>query len=290
MNHTLQTVLFLSTFLTSLYASAQQHSEPILDIYENNYFYNLSQQYNDKLIVFLHGGVNNPYFQQPSDQIALNYIIENNTIFLNHASEHGFDLIIPIAHTSLNWLSHPNEAFSVLKDYIESIPKRYREVYISGFSDGGTGGFKIFYGHPDYFNGLIVFNGYPQHSNFYQNIDHSSVRNQKVIFFSTLQDKTIPYEFLLTEYCAQKKENADTYFYLASGNHSFESYGEQDLRELFIILSNKVRNNKTDPIHGFIKNDQLITLYPFRKQIVRKYNFGRDIYKDNIQQLKKYRK
>src|SRR5690606_23644255 len=104
----------------------------------------------------------------------------------------------------------------------------------------GTGSFKIFYNNPEYFNGLVVFNGYPQHANFYKNADYSSVNHQKVVFFGTFKDKRIPYEFMLTEYCKQKSENADTYFYLANGNHSFNSYKKQDLNELFGILNGQV--------------------------------------------------
>src|SRR5690606_15434799 len=144
----------------------------------------------------------------------------------------NFDLIIPITNDSLNWLNHPQESFIILKEYIKSLGKKYDEIYISGFSDGGTGSYKIFYKNPEHFDGLIIFNGYPQHSNHFKNVNYTSIENKKVIFMSTLKDKIIPYEFLLSEYCAQKKENADTYFYLAKGGHSFRNYGEQDLKEL----------------------------------------------------------
>ncbi len=281
--------LLLISCTISLHAIAQQHSDTLLDVYENNRFYCIADRSNDKLIVFLHGGVNNPNFKQSHDQITLNYLIEDNDSFLKQAAENNFDLILPITNDSLNWLDQPREAFHVLKDYIESIPKQYQAVYISGFSDGGTGSFKIFYKNPDYFDGLIVFNGYPQHANFYKTADYSSIKNKKVIFFSTFNDKTIPYEFLLTEYCAQKKENADTYFYLANGSHSFRSFREKDFHELFLILTDKVSKNKTEPIQGFVKNDQLIAIYPFRKKIVRKYNFGKETYEDNATQLKRYK-
>jgi predicted peptidase len=272
-----------------MYASAQHSSDTLLDVFNNNRFYNISDSSNNKLILFLHGGLDNPYFKQSYDKISLNYLIENNNSFIKQASGNNFDLIIPITNDSLNWLKQPQESFKVLNEYIKSITKQYEEIYISGFSDGGTGSYKIFYNNPDYFSGLVVFNGYPQHSNFNKNVDYSSVDSQKVIFFSTLKDKNIPYEFLLTEYCSQKKENADTYFYLANGGHSFRSYGEKDLSELFLILTDKTSNDKTEPIQGYIKNDQLITIYPFRKKIVKKYNFGRDTYEENVEQQKAYK-
>jgi len=188
---------------------------------------------------------------------------------------------------ALNWLDEPQKVFSFLKDYIKSTSKNYNEIFISGFSDGGTGSYKIFYGNPDYFNGLIVFNGYPQHSNYNKKVVYSTIANKKILFFSTYKDNTIPYEFLLTEYCKQKQVNANTYFYLAKGKHNFHSYNEKDIEEVFKILTGKINNKETIPIQGYLSNDQVITLYPFRKKIVKKYHFGKDIYEANRLQYRK---
>lgn len=285
----MKTLLLIISCIISAHSIAQKNADTLTEVWRNIHFYNVSNVSNDKLIIFLHGGIKNPYFKQSYDQISIGYLIEGNNSFLAQAANNNFDLLIPIVNDSLNWLNQPEKAFTILKNYIELMPKHYKEIYISGFSDGGTGSFKIFYTNPDYFNGLIVFNGYPQHLNFNRKIDYSLITNKKIVFFSTFRDKNIPYEFLLTEYCKQKKENAETYFYLAKGKHSFKSYDKEDLDELFLILNNKVKNTRTEPIQGFVKNDKPIAIYQFRKSIVRKYNYGKEIYEENVLQNKKYK-
>lgn len=257
---------------------------------DGNSFYLISENANEKTIIFLHGGVNNPYFDQPADKISLDYIVENNQEFLTQASINGFNVIIPITNDSLNWLENPKQTFIELKKMVVQSSVDSREIYISGFSDGGTGSFKIFYQNPDYFDGLIVFNGYPQHKNFYKTIDYKKVENKKILFFSTDKDKVIPYEFLLTEYCSQKKNNPNTFIYLSSGDHSFANYTKDDIEKLFDILSGKNENKLSEPIQGFIENDKLMILYPFRKKIVRKFGFGKETYQENRRQQKNYRK
>ena len=241
-------------------------------------------------MVFLHGGVSNPYFNQSPDEILLDYLLEENHSFPEQAAANNFDLLFPVTDENFNWLDQPEKSFAILKNYIDSTSEKYSEIYISGFSDGATGSFKIFYNNSGFFDGLVMFNGYPQHANFYKTVDYSTVTDKKVIFFSTLKDKVIPYEFLLTEYSKQKEENPDTYFYLTEGDHSFINYTQQDFEELFAILTNKVSNTKTEPVQGFVKDDKLVTIYPFRKKIVRKYNYGKETYETNKLQQKKYSK
>lgn len=258
-----------------------------LENFKGNKFYKFIDSNNNKLIFFLHGGLKNPIFKN-KEEPTLDYLIEENNTFTELASQNNFDLIIPITNEKFNWIDSTEKSFEILKNYIQSFPKKYKEIYISGFSDGGTGSYKTFYNNSDFFDGLIVFSGYPQLGNFNKNVNYSKITDKKILFLGTFDDKTIPYEFLLTEYSKQKKTNANTYFYLVKGNHSFFNYKKQDLKEVFEILTNKTSNNKTEPIHGFVKNDKLIEFYPYRKKITRKYNYGIDAYKENKRQRKLY--
>lgn len=285
----MKTILALLLLIVSNNTFGQQLYDSSLIKHNTEGFYCLTSENHDKLILFLHGGVNNPYFKKPLLQIELNYLIENNFEFITQGAQNGFDFIIPIANDSLNWLIKPTESFEKLKEFIYSTNKKYKEIYIAGFSDGGTGAFKIFYTNQVFFDGLVVFNGYPQHQNFYKTIDYTKVTNKKIVFFGTLNDKIIPYEFLLTEYCSQKISNANTYFYLANGNHGFMNYKNSELNELFGILTSSINNTMKDPIQGYMRNDVLIKLYPYRKKILRKYNYGKKIYDENKKQLKKYK-
>jgi len=278
------TILFIVCFLSLNVFS--QKTESV----DGNSFYLISKNANEKTIIFLHGGVDNPHFDQSVDKISLDYIVENNQEFLTQASINGFSVIIPITNDSLNWLENPKQTFIELKKMVVQSSVDSQEIYISGFSDGGTGSFKIFYQDPDYFEGLIVFNGYPQHKNFYKTVDYKKIENKKILFFSTDKDKVIPYEFLLTEYCSQKNSNPNTFIYLSSGDHSFANYTKDDIEKLFDILSGKNQNKLSEPIQGFIENDKLMILYTFRKKIVRKFGFGKETYLENRRQQKKYRK
>lgn len=277
--------LLLLIYFISLGAISQN-----IENFNGNSFYKISDSLNEKTLIFLHGGVENPIFDQTANKISLNYIVENNKDFLTQASEHGFNIIIPITNDSMNWLENPQKTFIELKKIITHANFGAQKVYISGFSDGATGSFKMFYQNSDYFEGLIVFNGYPQHKNFYKTVDYKKVENKKVVFFSTDKDKVIPYEFLLTEYCSQKISNPNTFIYLSSGGHSFARYTKSDFEKLFDILTGQNENKEKEPIQGFIKNDSLVKLYPFRKKIVRKYGFGKEVYEENRRQQKKYRK
>ena len=244
----------------------------------NNDYFNISDTNNKKLLIYLHGGVTNPYFKE-NGNISLKYLLEDNIVFVHKATKNKFDVIVPITNDSLNWLDKTKFCFKEFKNYINSLNKNYDEIWISGFSDGGTGSFKIFYNNPQYFKGLIVFNGYPYHKNFAKKVNYEKVMDKKVLFFSTKKDKQIPYEFLLTEYSKQKKNNPNTFFYLGNGGHSFNSYSEEDFELLFKILL-EVNNKEKKVLHGLVVNDKLIEFYDFRKSIVRRYGFGEEYYKE----------
>ena len=253
-------------------------------------FFEFNKPGNQKLIIFLHGGVNNPFFTESPESVSLSYLLEGNEHFIPQMDSNGFDLIAPITNPNFNWLKEPDAAFKIIWNYLDTKTKVYEEVYLIGFSDGGTGSYKIFYKYPSFFDGLIVFNGYPQHLNFYKTVNYSACTDKTIAFFGTTKDKTIAYEFLMTEYCKQKKFNSNTFLYLEGGKHSFNSYSEEAIKELFDILTGTTKNTSTEAVQGFVKNDSLITLYPFRKNITKEYNFGKETYQENVKQFQKYNK
>ena len=280
--------LLLITFLVLLTNFGYSISDTNRVSFERNNLYYLNSKSNNKLIVFLHGGMSNPTFKKKQTSVSLSYLLENNTNFIPIAESNGFDIIVPIKNDSLNWLDNYDYCFSVFKKYINSLETKYEEIYISGFSDGGTGSYKIFYKYYKYFDGLIVFNGYPNHNNYNKKINYSKIKNKKIIFCGTLKDKRIAYEFSLVEYCKQKKYNPNTFFYLTKGKHLFNSYSMGNLKLIFELLT-KGENHKTEQIQGLVINDKLITFYKYRKKIIRKYNYGIEIYKENKRQKRALR-
>ncbi len=255
--------------------------------FQGNHFIYITKNQNSKVLFFLHGGVSNPYFKANSANAEMGFLLENNKEFVNASISNGFDLIIPVTNNNLNWISNPGYCFKAFESFLDSLNRPYSEKIISGFSDGGTGSFKIFYTNQNYFDGLVVFNGYPHHKNYAKTVDYSKSATKKVVFFGAKNDLTTPYEFMLTEYCKQKVVNPNTYLYVIDGNHSFSHYVKHDFEVLFDILTSKHDNQKKEAIHGYIRHDELISFYKFRKSIMRKYAFGQKIYEINKTQQKK---
>lgn len=282
---------YLILLLTLICCVKTTHAQlgVVLVSFNGNYFYHQKGDENSKLIIFLHGGVSNPSFSDSAQIPDLAYLMEDNTAFLETARLNEFDVLIPIKNKQFNWLSEPDYCFQVLTAYLASIDA-YKTRIISGFSDGGTGSYKLFYQNNAYFDGLAVFNGYPQHNNAYKQVNYKAIVDKPVLFFSTFDDQTIPYEFLLTEYCKQKQSNANTYLYVKAGEHTFKEYGLNEMRLLFNVLTSKISNTKKDPVHALIKNDQVIQFYPYRKKIYKKYGYGKDYYQENKMQQKLYGK
>lgn len=256
-----------------------QHADTVLINFQGNHFYHIKGEDHFKILIYLHGGVGNSIYEDTLKNPALNELLESNSEYIKTALVNNYDVLIPIKNNNFNWLTNHSFCYQTIKSYLDSL-SIYDLKYISGFSDGGTGSFKIFYDYSDCFEGLIIFNGYPQHSNFYLTVDYSKVIAKKVVYFSSKKDKRIPYEFSLTEYLKQKKSNPNTYFYLTNGNHSFKQYSSPEMSFLFDVLSSKINNISNDQTQGLIVNDQLIEHYPFRNKIARKYNYGKEYLKE----------
>lgn len=253
--------------------------------FNNHKFYFATNQSSEKLLIFLHGGVNNPAFSANLPTPTLHFLLEGNESFIDSAAVHGFDVLLPVKDDSLNWLTNYSYCHGVFADFINS-KGHYAEVYISGFSDGGTGSYRIFYNNPGDYAGLVVFNGYPQHQNHNLDVNYAEVTDRKVLFITTFDDDVIPYDFLLTEYCKQKRTNPDTYLYITKGSHTFSDYKSPAIHQVFDMLTQTPDNSETKPLHGYIRGDTLVEFYHFRKKIYRKYGYGAETLEENRRQEK----
>lgn len=268
------------------------HSETIdtlITQYKGTQYFLLSNSENRNLIIFLHGGVSNPYFKENRSNIELDFLLEKNQKFVPSSIKAGYDLLLPVTNDTMNWIKDQKGCMDLIYSFLTYSGRQYEEYYIAGFSDGGTASYKLFYKNPNSYSGLIAFNAYPYHGNYASKVDYSNVKDQRVIYFGTKKDKTTPYEFMLTEYCKQKELNPNTFIYLKDGDHSFGHYQTEDFKELFDILNKTTNNTQKRALHGFVKNDELMEFYEFQKSIVRKYSFGEDYYNQNLEQMKLYK-
>ena len=267
-----------------------------IEINQTTLFYHFckSSKPSRKLILFLHGSISAFQGQTESKPKDLNSLLEFNRVFITTFEENGYDIIIPIAYNEYNWLDKKGELFidTLLKVYTQS----YSNIHLAGFSDGATGAFKYFYNHPNRFTGLLLFNGYPQHHNFYKVVDHKTLGNHKILFVSQKHDKVVPYEFLLTEYRRQKITNPETYFMLLEGKHDFSTYNRLNFEKFISFLETTVSINKNNqdsiwiypPIDGLIIENKLVETFQFRHSIARKFGMSKTEYKSNLTETQKF--
>lgn len=235
------------------------------------------------VLIFMHGGVSQLKELSQPMEISPEAITEGNQDFLPFIQALGYDVILPIAFNEYNWMEDGGHQF------ILALAEKHRpfdgKVILSGFSDGGTGAYQIFYLHPKQFDAVLIFNGYPQHHNFYKKVDYTLFRYKPILFASTKNDKRIPYEFLLKEYRRQKITNPNTYFYLTEGGHSFADYKLSDFEKCFAAIekpelltpaSNSI--SIYPPIDGWMDGNNLEEVYPFRKKAVKKYGMAKSEY------------
>ena len=267
--------LFILSFISTQGQPNNAHIEE-----DGNTFYLFSEPDNEKVLIFLHGGLSNPVFSDQGSAITSDFLLEGNEYFIESFRSSGYDIIMPVSSPALNWLDDPQACFEVLRSFL-SKRKTYSSVLISGFSDGGTGSYMIFHSNSAFFDGLLVFNGYPQRKNFSRTVQRNGLQGKKILFFSSSSDKIIPYEFLMVEYCKQKAMSPNTYLKIVEGGHDFKVYQEQDFSLCLDILNHQHMNTNTTQQHGLVLNDELVEFYPFRKKILRKYAYGEAIYLEN---------
>lgn len=240
---------------------------------------NTKQPNRKGLIIYMHGGVSQFKDKQELINLSPEELLEGNTQFLPVLNEQGYDVILPIAYNQYNWLEDGGEQF--INELLTKYTTGYSKVYISGFSDGATGAFRFFYNHPEKFDGVIVFNGYPQLNNYYRKVDHFKVIGKNIVYTSTLSDKVIPYEFLLIEFRRQQMLNEHTYFILREGSHEFGAYKKTDF-ELCLRLLQKENGAKPaegkirvfPSVDGLILDGVLKEIYPFRKKTGKAYSMS----------------
>lgn len=240
------------------------------------------------LIIYMHGGVSR--FKDLKQPIALNpeELFEGNKQFLPVMLNAGYDVILPIAYRAYNWLENEGEEF--INKIIEKHAEVNKQLIIAGFSDGATGAFRFFYNAPEKYDGVIVFNGYPQLQNYYKKVNHYKAIGKKIIYYSTLSDKNIPYEFLLIEFRRQQMLNECTYFILKDGGHAFSAYTKADFEQCTTLLNKKEQYKPVTgelmlfpPIDGLIIDGILKKAYPFRKKTGKSYNMSHQEYaRDDI--------
>ncbi|MDI1232966.1 MAG: hypothetical protein PSX81_01655 [bacterium] len=249
------------------------------------YYFSPSNISKKGLLIFLHGAVSQYKNCKENTPVNIETLLENNMDFIASFNNAGFDLILPISYNEFNWLEDQG------KQYIDTLIKinntDQSKIFLTGFSDGGTGAYQIFYNNPQRYDGLIIFNGYPQYSNFQKTVDYQNIVEKKIIFCSQRSDKVIPYEFLLSEYRRQKMLNKETYFLLTDGHHKFNEYSKNNFKYCITLMDTIIKKSNPSvdkiwiyaPLDALQIDSNIISFYPFRKSSVKKYGMNSVEYK-----------
>lgn len=233
-----------------------------------SYFFIKSENERKGTVIFLHGSVKF-FITKSTDDITLNDLIESNKYILPVLKD--YDLILPVANQHFNWLN--KEQSEKINQSLRTICGSESNVCIAGFSDGGSGAFKLIHSSGNFYQKAVLFNAYPQHGWFTRNLQFNS--NTSITFVAGKQDKTVPYEFPLIEYLKLKCINPSTRFIMTDNAHSFETYDSAFLNSVFCASTPDLDQSKA-PFPGLIINENLIELYPFRASVIRKYGLKKD--------------
>lgn len=157
-----------------------------------------------KLLVYLHGS--------GDDDRSLKY----SKMLLKFADEYNVIVLAPFARGTSNYYC-PLEARRDIKELTEKIKKIYRikdnNVYLSGFSMGGYGVYRIYDDIPHLFNGLMVLSGHPGLGSHFGGPDYcddekiNRFKDIPIIIFHGTEDRNCSYEEAKEFFSKIKKVN-----------------------------------------------------------------------------------
>jgi len=279
MNKLLYLLLFLSPSFTF---SASIDSLMIGN--DKLYQHHIIRPQNKNLMIFLHGSISQFKNKKKSNLIPLDTLIEENSSFVNTFTDFGINLVFPIAYNQHNWLESSGDEY--LSKIIEKYAKKHENIYICGFSDGGTGAYRYFHKFHEKLNGMILFNGFPQYENQHLKANHKLKSGKKIIYVSQYEDEVVPYEFSIVDYRRQKIVNQDTYLMISKGAHEFKTYTEVEFYRIIDLLNKPGFSGKRSfkdfwihpPSDALIINNENFEIYLYRKKIGKQFGMNKQEY------------
>jgi len=208
------------------------------------YFLYIPAQYDHRtktpLLVYLHGGVSRE--ELVSD--AAEFIKE--LPFTELAEQHGYILLVPLGQYGATWWDSVG-----IDNVLQQIRNTKQEfnidddrVFLTGFSDGGSGSFLFAMCYPSYFAGFLPLNGHPgvggeagEMQTYFVNL-----YNRPVHVINTTDDELYPAAeiFLMMELA--HKAQADVMYRVYAGiDHSFD-YAEHEIPFMHTFMTTHPRS------------------------------------------------
>ena len=194
------------------------------------------------LIIFLHGAIAKPEINAAPEKYAL----RSPMIALADAADAY--LLFPFGQKGATWFD--SVGTEMVMSEIEAVKKQYaineNKIFLSGFSDGGSGTYYFAMTNPEPFAGFIPLNGNMKVADmlgeeelFIENT------NQKPFFIiNTTADMLYPLEQIIPAVDLLKSINPNVVFHSPQGNHTME-YMDKEQETLVNFINSNTRNPLT---------------------------------------------
>lgn len=195
------------------------------------YFLYVPAQYDHRtktpLLVYLHGLVNREELM--SD--AVEFIKE--LPFTDLAEQRGYILLVPLGQYGATWWDSVgiNNVLQQIRNTKQEFNIDDDRVYLTGFSDGGSGSFFFAMYYPSYFAGFLPLNGHPGVGGEEGKIQTYFVNlyNRPVYVINTTDDEFYPALEIFPMMELAHKAQADVMYRVYAGiDHSFD-YADREM-------------------------------------------------------------
>ena len=192
------------------------------------------------LVIYLHGGVSTKVFHEtPIEYAEQNY-------FTEYAKENNWIVVYPMGNNETAWWNLAG--INNLRAQIRKLKSLYNiddnRIYISGFSDGGSGSFHLALNAPDDFAAFYPLNGMISVGSIVTQIPVfiPNFRNRFVYAVNTDEDGLYPAKKMRDIIKLSLDADANMFYkeYWGIG-HTFE-YADKELPILFDNMKTKTRN------------------------------------------------
>ena len=194
------------------------------------------------LLVFLHGAVATPQVNANPEGYArkspLVAIAESTDCFM----------LFPFGQKGAAWFDHVGQ--QMVLDEITAVQHQYpidpNRIFLSGFSDGGSGVYYFAMTHPDLFAGFIAMNGSLKVASMLgeEELFPSNMNQKPLYILNTTGDSLYPLEQITPSIDFLQKENPNITFKTPIGDH-FLSYLPQEQAGIVTFINSHSRQPLT---------------------------------------------
>ena len=194
------------------------------------------------LLVFLHGAISSPELKAHPEE----YVQKSPLLSLANAA--GCYVLFPFGQQGATWFDHVGQ--QMVMDEIAQVKKQYaidpNKVFLSGFSDGGSGVYYFSMTQPEPFAGFIAMNGSLKVASMLgEEALFPCNMNQKPLYIlNTTEDILYPLDQIIPAVDFLKRDNPHIVFRTPKGNH-FLSYLPEEQTSLVTFIKENTRKPLT---------------------------------------------